>query len=157
HRPVVLHGSSMGGWVALLAALRLQEQARGLMLIAPAFNFVQNNFSCLPVAVLQEWKSRGYRSFPDAYGGDPYTLSYGVIADAKPYDVLGQKIRLNIPVHIVHGENDPIVPVSTTEKFIQKAQISRLDFERIPGAGHRLTDQLPLIISHIEQLWQEIE
>jgi pimeloyl-ACP methyl ester carboxylesterase len=156
-RPVVLHGSSMGGWVALIAAMQRQAQTLGLMLIAPAFNFIQNNFASQPAQLLQNWKTRGYMSFPDAYGEEPYTLSYRVIADARPYDVLDRPVRLNIPVHIVHGENDPIVPITVTEKFIQQAQITNLAFERIPEAEHRLTDQLPLLIGHIERLWQEIE
>jgi alpha-beta hydrolase superfamily lysophospholipase len=127
------------------------------MLIAPAFNFIQHNFSSLPGNILQQWKNDGYMSFPDAYGGDPYTLNYSLLEDAQLYDVMAPPISLNIPVHIVHGENDPIVPVENTEKFIQRAEIPRLDFERVAGAEHRLTEQLPLILGHIDRLWQEIE
>jgi pimeloyl-ACP methyl ester carboxylesterase len=155
-RPVILHGSSMGAWICLLAALRRETTVAGMMLIAPAFNFVQNVFSSLPEPVLQQWKSTTYMSFPDAYGEGTYSLKYGIIDDAKQYDVMNSEIQLDIPIHIVHGENDSIVPVNNTEKFIQHAQLSQLVFEKIPAAGHRLTDQLPLLMSHIDQLWQEI-
>ena len=157
NRPIVLHGSSMGGWISLVIAMQRRAQARGLMLIAPAFNFIQHNFSSLPGNILQQWESDRYMSFPDAYGGDPYTLSFDLLEDAQQYDVMDPPVSLDIPVHIVHGQNDPIVQVENTEKFIQRAQLPRLSFERVPNAEHRLTEHLPLILGHIDQLWQEID
>jgi pimeloyl-ACP methyl ester carboxylesterase len=155
-RPFILHGSSMGSWISLLATLRRKESVAGMMLIAPAFNFVQNNLAILPEPVLEHWRKETYMSFPDAYGEKPYSLRYDIIDDAKPYDVMNLEIDLDIPVHIVHGENDPIIPISNTEKFIHHANLPKLVFERIPNGEHRLTDHIPLIISHIDHIWQEI-
>ncbi len=155
-RPLILHASSMGCWISLLAALRRKERISGMMLIAPAFNFVQNNLANLPKPVLEHWQAETYMSFPDAYGEEPYSLRYDIIEDALPFDVLNSEVSLDIPVHIVHGENDPIVPIDNTEKFISHALLPKLSFERIPEGEHRLTDHIPLIISHIDCIWQEI-
>ena len=129
-RPFILHGSSMGGWISLLAALRRKQRVSGMMLIAPAFNFVQNNLANLPEPVLQHWQAETYMSFPDAYGNEPYSLRYDIIKDAEQYDVLELKIELDIPVHIVHGENDPIIPIRNTEKFLRHAQLRNLDLRK---------------------------
>jgi abhydrolase domain-containing protein 10 len=155
-RPLILHASSMGGWISLLAALRRRERISALMLIAPAFNFVQNNLANLPKSLLQHWQAETYMSFPDAYGDEPYSLRYDIIDDARPFDVLNSEISLDIPIHIVHGENDPIIPIDNTEKFIQNALLPKLVFERIPGGQHRLTDHIPLIINHIDRIWLEL-
>lgn len=155
-RPLVLHGSSMGGWISLLAALRRKPRINGMMLIAPAFNFVQNSLSALPEKIRQQWQADTYMSFPDAYGGEPYSLRYDIMQDAEQHDVLNADVSIDIPLHIVHGENDPIVPIINTEKFIRRALLPELTFESIPNGEHRLMDHLPLIISHIDRLWQEI-
>ena len=155
-RSFILHGSSMGGWISLLAALRRSQDISGMMLIAPAFNFVQNNLANLPEAVLKHWHAETYMSFPDAYGNEPYSLRYDIINDAIQYDVLNSQTVLDMPVHIVHGEKDPIIPIGNTDKFIRHAQIAKLVYEKIPDGEHRLTDHLPLIIRHIDSLWQEI-
>ena len=155
-RTFILHGSSMGGWISLLAALQRTQRVSGMMLIAPAFNFVQNNLANLPDHVLKQWRAETYMSFPDAYGNEPYSLRYDIIKDAEQHDVLNTQIELNIPIHIVHGENDPIIPISNTEKFIQRAQIPELIYETIPDGEHRLTDHIPLIIRHIDSLWRGI-
>ena len=154
-RTLILHASSMGCWISLLATLRRRERISALMLIAPAFNFVQNNLANLPEAVLEHWQAETYMSFPDAYEGEPYSLKYDIIKDAIPFDVLNNEVSIDIPVHIVHGENDPIIPISNTETFISHARLPNLTFERIPGGEHRLTDHIPLIISHIDRLWLE--
>ena len=155
-RTFILHGSSMGGWISLLASLQRKQRVSGMMLIAPAFNFVQNNLANLPDPVLKHWQAETYMSFPDAYGNEPYSLRYDIIEDAEQHDVLNTKVELDIPVHIVHGKNDPIVPITNTEKFLQRAQIPELIYEMIPDGEHRLTDYIPLIIRHIDSLWQEI-
>ncbi|MEA1889416.1 MAG: alpha/beta fold hydrolase [Pseudomonadota bacterium] len=155
-RSLVLHGSSMGSWISLLAAMRRTPRISGMMLIAPAFNYVQNNLSTLPEQIKQKWQSESYMSFPDAYGEEPYSLRYDIMQDAEQYDVMNTDVSIDVPLHIVHGENDPIIPIAYTDKFIHHAQLPELVFERIPNGDHRLMDHIPLIISHIDNIWQEI-
>jgi len=155
-RPLVLHGSSMGGWISVLAALRRKQRISAMMLIAPAFNFVQNTLSTLPLPVRQQWQQETYMTFPDAYGREPYSLRHDIMLDAEQYDVLGINITFDGPIHIVHGENDPIIPIANTNKFIRQARLPQLTFESVPNGDHRLTDHNPLIIRHIDMLWQEL-
>jgi pimeloyl-ACP methyl ester carboxylesterase len=62
-RPVVLVGSSLGGWLSVLAAQHAPQQVRAMLLIAPAFNFVQNFLAALPAEELRRWARQGIRRF----------------------------------------------------------------------------------------------
>lgn len=156
-RQLVAVGSSMGGWISVLAALRRPRQVIGMVLMAPAFNYVQKSFATLPAPVLAQWKREGQMTFPDAYEREPYTVEYRLIDDARQYDVLESPVEITVPLHIVHGDADTIVPLATTLEFIANAHTSRVMLEVVPGGDHRLLDHIPLIIDHIDQVWLEAE
>ena len=156
-RELILLGSSMGGWISTLASLGSPQRVLGMVLIAPAFNFVQRNFATLPAEVLALWKHEGRMSFPDAYDREPYTLEYSIIEDAWRYDVLDRAVEIDMPVHIVHGDDDSIVPLASTHQFIANARAENLELEVIPGGDHRLMEHLELIICHLDRVWLETE
>jgi pimeloyl-ACP methyl ester carboxylesterase len=155
-RPVLLMASSMGGWLSLLASLRDPARVRGMVLIAPAFNFVQERFATLPAHVLSAWRRDGSMSFPDDYGNELYSVAFSTLADAEQYDVLNRPVELGMPVHIVHGEKDAIVPLAIVNRFIDNVRANRLILDVVPGGDHRLTDHIPLIKRHLDRVWQEI-
>lgn len=156
-RPLVLLASSMGGWISLLAAQRASQRVLGMVLIAPAFNFIQQNFGSLPEDILSAWERDGHMIFPDAYGGEPYTVEFPIIKDALPYDVLESPVEIDVPLHIIHGEEDIVVPLASTQQFISNVQADDLVLEVVPGGDHRLTDHIPLITRHLDRVWQEIQ
>lgn len=155
-RPLVLMASSMGAWLSLLACLHEPARVRGMVLIAPAFNFVQEKFATLPADVLSTWQRNGRMSFPDDYGHEPYSVEFSTLADAEQYDVLGHPVEIDIPVHIIHGEKDAIVPLAIVNRFIDNVRADRLILDVVPGGDHRLTDHIPLITRHLDRVWQEI-
>lgn len=156
-RPLVLLASSMGGWISLLAAQRAPGRVMGMVMIAPAFNFIQQNFGILPADILAAWERDGCMSFPDAYGGEPYSVEFPIIEDALPYDVLESPVNVDIPLHIIHGDCDVVVPLASTQKFISNAHADDLVLEVVAGGDHRLTDHIPLITRHLDRMWQEIQ
>jgi fermentation-respiration switch protein FrsA (DUF1100 family) len=93
--------------------------------------------------------------FPDAYGNEPYAVDFAIIEDALQYDVLSIPVDLDIPLHIIHGEADIVIPLSNTHEFIDNVQSDRLVLETVPDGDHRLTDHIPLITSHLDRVWQE--
>jgi len=156
-RPLILLASSMGGWISLLAALRAPARVMGIVMIAPAFNFIQQNFGNLPADILAVWERNGTMNFPDAYGGEPYTVEFPIIEDARPYDVLASPVEIDMPLHIIHGDKDVVVPLASTQLFISNARADGLVLEVVPGGDHRLTDHIPLITRHLDRVWQEIQ
>lgn len=106
----VLVGSSMGGWIALLAALR--RPVRGLLLLAPAPDFTQRlmwaEFSEASRQTLMEEGRLAIRSqyAPD----DPTIVTRALIEDGRAHLLLDAPIPFSRPVRIIHGQRDPDVP-----------------------------------------------
>ena len=115
------------------------------------------DFASLPDEQLKHWRAHGRMTFPDEYRGDSYTLPFSILADAERHDVIRTRPRLDLPVHIVHGDADAIVPLGNTRRFIAQSTIPRLTLDVVPGGDHRLSDHLPLLTRHLAELWQETE
>lgn len=138
--PVVLIGSSMGGYLAALYAA-LHPEVRRLVLLAPAFDFYQLWMQALGTAKLQEWRRNGTLSVFNYGLGRQASLRYELMEDAKIYPPFP---GFEQPCLILHGTHDPVVPFEQSARFA--AEHSRV--ELIPlDSGHELTDVLP-------EVWQ---
>src|SRR5581483_3231650 len=72
----ILVGSSMGAWLALLAALARPQRVVGLLLIAPATDFTEELlWESFPPEVRHEIETRGEWLRPSQYGPDPYPIT----------------------------------------------------------------------------------
>lgn len=156
-RSVVLVGSSLGGWLCALAALRHPKRVRGALLMAPAFNFVRYYLALLPEAERAQWQATGKRTFEDRYGGPPFTVDYETVTDALAYDVYASPLRFGCPLEIIHGADDEVVPVASSREFVRRAAAPWLRLTEVPGGDHRLSDRIPLLCEHIDGLWRRIE
>ncbi|MDH3376715.1 MAG: lysophospholipase [Gammaproteobacteria bacterium] len=154
-RPVILVGSSLGGWLAALAATMRPKQIAGMVLIAPAFNFVQTIYGTLSNAELRAWRTRGLREFEDRYGGAPFALHYDVLADAMAFDVFKLPGAIQCAVRIVHGADDDVVPYRVSERFVEQVGRQDMRLEVVPGAGHRLNNQIPRMQHYVDELWDK--
>lgn len=151
-RPVMLVGSSMGGWLSVLAALRHTEQVRALVLIAPAFDFIPLYFESLPAAEREDWRRDRWRRFASAYGED-YELDYSVLADAAPFGLLSRPQTLTCPVTIVHGERDEAVPPEVSGRFFSQLDAPAKALHVIPGGDHRLSAGIPFMCEAVARSW----
>ena len=88
--PVVLIGSSMGGYLASLYAARHPEVLR-VVLLAPAFGFARRWTETLDPSQLEEWKRTGWLSLYHFAEQRQSRVHYGLIADGLQYD------RPNVP------------------------------------------------------------
>jgi pimeloyl-ACP methyl ester carboxylesterase len=108
--PLVLVGSSMGGWMALLAAMARPERVRGLMLIAPAPDFTEKlmwpEFSPEQQAEILD---QGFTLRSSEYGA-PYPITRALIEDGRQWSILDAPIAFEGPVRILQGMQDPDVP-----------------------------------------------
>lgn len=151
-RRLILVGSSMGGWLAVLAAQRHPERVQGLLLLAPGFNFIQNHFGALPTHILAAWKAAGRRNFESDYGLGRYELDYRVIADARAFDVLTHPQSVSCPCFIVHGQNDKEVPVAVSERFLERLEAPTKALYVVPNGDHRLHESFDLIARLLHDL-----
>lgn len=136
---LVLVGSSMGGWMALLAALALKDRVAGLVLIAPAPDFTQDlmwpEFTPQQQAEILE---TGQTLRPSDYG-DPYPITRALIEDGQTWSLLDAAIELTVPIRILQGQQDPDVPWQHAFRLVDALASEDVVFTLIKDGDHRLS------------------
>ena len=137
--PLVLVGSSMGGWIALLAALARPARMAGLIGIAAAPDFTEE---LMWQAMMPEERARlerdGVLHVPSPYG-DPTPVTAALIADGRTRLLLGRPIPLRCPVRLLHGQQDPDVPWRTALRLMERVESDDVQAVLIKDGDHRLS------------------
>jgi pimeloyl-ACP methyl ester carboxylesterase len=138
--PQVLVGSSMGGWLMLLAALQRPERIHGLVGVASAPDFTEEllrpNLGAEAQAALE---SAGVWKRPSAYGPDPYPITRTFLEEAKRHLVLGERHALDCPVRLIHGMADPDVPFVYSFALAEAVATGDVAISLIKDGDHRLS------------------
>lgn len=136
---LILVGSSMGGWMALLSALAFMARVAGMVLIAPAPDFTQKlmwpEFSAEQQAEIME---QGMTLRPSDYG-DPYPITRALIEDGKQWALLDGPIDLTCPIRILQGQQDPDVPWAHAFLLVDALASEDVVFSLIKDGDHRLS------------------
>ncbi len=133
--PVVLIGSSMGGYLASLYAARHPE-VRWVVLLAPAFGFARRWTETLEPAQLEEWKRTGWLSLYHYAEQRQRRVHYGLIADGLQYENYPD---VRQPALVYHGRNDMVVPHEYSIEFAKLRPSVRLE---LLESDHELADVL---------------
>lgn len=135
--PVILVGSSMGGWIALLMAARRPERVAGLVGIAAAPDFTDWGFSDEQKDKLEK---EGRLEEPNPYGSEPYVTSLAFWQSGQQQLLLEKPIAIDCPVRLVHGENDQDVPLPVAYRLFQQLRSADVQLTIVKGGGHRLSE-----------------
>jgi pimeloyl-ACP methyl ester carboxylesterase len=137
--PQVLVGSSMGAWIALLAARARPEKVAALLLLAPAVDFTEALiWERMSPHIRREIMERGEWQRPSAYGDGPYPITRALIEDGRLHLMLDAPIQLDCPVHIIQGMKDPDVPWQHALKLIENLS-GNPTLTLIKNGDHRLS------------------
>ncbi len=113
--PILVVGSSMGGWIALHVALSQKTQVRGFIGIAPAPDFTRHIWNHeMDDQMRHDVEMNGVIYQPSEYG-DPLPISYKLIKDSEAMCLMDGVIDLTIPITILQGRADPDVPWTWAE------------------------------------------
>ena len=138
-RRLVLVGSSMGGWIALLVAIGRPERVAGLLGIAAAPDFTE---TLMWQAMTAEEQARllaeGSLNAPSAYG-EPLLITSRLIEDGRQHLVLGGPIPISCPVRLLHGQQDPDVPWETALRTAERITGEDVRVTLIKDGAHRLS------------------
>jgi hypothetical protein len=140
--PLVLMGSSLGGYLAALYAERYPKAVDRLVLMAPAFEFLKRWRARLSIQEIEKWKREG--SIPIYHYGakTEQRLGYRFLEDAAQYEAVPDFRQRAL---ILHGTEDTVVPSQVSHDFALEHAHVRLALFK---SGHELTDVL-------EGLWRE--
>lgn len=143
-RRVILVGSSMGGWIALLLARQLQqagelEPLAGLVLIAPAFDMTERlmwrKMSPKTRAIIE---TEGVFYAPSLYG-DPYPLTKRLIEEGRNH-LIGEgagPLEFDLPIRILQGMEDPDVPWGHALDLVDLLHCDDVELTLIKDGDHR--------------------
>lgn len=138
--PLVMVGSSMGGWLALLAALARPDRVQGLVCLAPAPDFTERLlWPGMTAAQKQELEQTGEVHIPSEYGDDPYIFTQILFDEARAHFLLDQPIPLDIPVRLIHGLKDNDVPARVSEEIMARLEGADAKLTLLEEGDHRLS------------------
>jgi pimeloyl-ACP methyl ester carboxylesterase len=153
--PLVLVGSSMGGWMALLAAAARPERVRAMVLIAPAPDFTEllmkPRFSAEARRALLDdgvWIARS------DYDPEGYPITRLLIEDGARWSVLPGPLPFDGPVRILQGSRDDSVPWTHAHELVGALQGEDVVFTLIKDGDHRLSrpQDLDRIIAAVDEV-----
>lgn len=118
--PATLIGSSLGGYVAVLAAARWPDKVKNVVLMAPALDFSDTGLSGPGGADLGEWKRAGHLNIFHFGYGRMMRIHYELYEDARRYDAM--TAVLPMPVLVFQGRRDTAVDPATVKAWSEARQ-----------------------------------
>ncbi|MAL26731.1 MAG: alpha/beta hydrolase [Croceicoccus sp.] len=155
-RPVLLIGSSMGGWLMLLVARELaathgDASVAGMIGIAAAPDFTSWGFDEQQRRALASGKVL-YEDNP--YGPEPTPTHPGFFTDAEEQLLLGEPLAITAPTRLLHGQRDDDVPWETSIRLAHTLAGDDIRVVLVKDGDHRLSREqdIKLLLSTLEEL-----
>jgi pimeloyl-ACP methyl ester carboxylesterase len=137
--PLVLVGSSMGGWIALLAALARPDRVTALIGIAAAPDFTEAlMWQAMTVEQRATLMRDGVLHRPSQYG-EPYPITRALIEDGRTRLLLNAPIALDCPLRLLHGQDDPDVPWELALRIAERVTGRDVQVILVKDGDHRLS------------------
>lgn len=151
--PLILVGSSMGGWIGSLLTQRLRD-VRGFVGIAAAPDFSEDSFwAGFSEVERAEVMEKGVVYLPSAYG-EPYAVTRKLIEDGRENLVLRGPLPMPYPVRLLQGTEDEAVTRETALRLLDHIDSPDLRLTLVKGADHRFSE--PENLHHIETAILEV-
>ena len=152
---LVLVGSSMGGWLSLLAARARPERLAGLVLIAAAPDFTERmllkGLSPEDRAILER---DGRLERPSQYSPEPSVFTWKLIEEGRNHLLLDKPLSLPCPVRLLHGQSDPDVAWQYSLQIAEHLAAPEVVTTLVKGGDHRLSTPADIarLIATVEDL-----
>lgn len=139
--PIVLVGSSMGGWISLLVARERPERVAGLVTIAAAPDFTEDSmWDGFSDAQKRDLEREGQVALPSDYG-EPYIITKRLIEEGRGRLVLRAPLVLAFPVRFLQGTADEDVDMAVALRLLDHADSPDMRLVLVDGADHRFSDE----------------
>ncbi|MTH36199.1 alpha/beta fold hydrolase [Paracoccus limosus] len=152
--PVVLVGSSMGGWISLLLARACPGRVAGLVTVAAAPDFTERGFwAGMDDAARRELELAGHVLRSSDYDA-PYVITRRLIEDGRSRQVLDRPLDLPFPVRFLQGTADADVPQQWALDLLAHATGEDMRLLLVKGADHRFSS--PACLELIGQAVEDV-
>lgn len=137
--PLILVGSSMGAWIAVLVALARPERVAGLVGVAAACDFTEEVVAARLGPEQRDAIARqGWFDRPSRYGDGPYRIAGRLLEEARAHLVLRRPLPITAPVRLLHGQADPDIDWRTSLRLMAQIEGTDVSLTLIKDGDHRL-------------------
>lgn len=138
--PQILVGSSMGGWIMLLAALARPDRIVGLVGVAAAPDFTEELiWARYPRHVRETILRDGVYLQPSEYDPSGYPITRGLIEDGRKHLMLQGPVDILCPLRLIHGMRDADVPWQTALRIAERIRSDDVSVTLVKDGDHRLS------------------
>lgn len=142
--PILVVGSSLGGWLSLLATIHRPQRIVGVIGLAAAPDFTKYLRDYLSIEQNRELDEKGFTAFDNADFGYFYTTK--LIESGNQNLVLEtENLNINCPVHLIHGIKDASIPYQHAINVTNKLSSTEVILKILKESNHRLNDDLAKI------------
>lgn len=152
--PVIVIGSSLGGWIALHVALQRPDRVIAMVGIAAAPDFTQWGFTESQMRVIAK---EGLLEEDNPAGGEPTRFYRDFWQSGQELRLLEHPVELDGPIRLIHGEDDPDVPLDIAHRLFRQLRSADVQLTIVKGGGHRLSEpkEVAAILNVIGGLLEE--
>ncbi len=153
--PQILVGSSMGGWIAVLAALARPDRVAGLITVAAAVDMTADMiWPQLDGRDRATLRRDGRLERPSPYGDAPFVVTWALMEEAERHVLLRAPIEIACSARLLHGMRDPDVPWRQSVRLMERLAAEDVRLLLIKDGGHRLSDpeHLALLTGAVDEL-----
>ncbi|MES9846736.1 MAG: alpha/beta hydrolase [Candidatus Sedimenticola sp. PURPLELP] len=138
--PQIVVGSSMGGWISLLLAMKRSHRVAALVTIACATDFTERLLRpALTTEQLQSLESKGVAELPSHYNEQPYRIGRRLIDEGVDHCLLDGSIPIDCPVRMLHGMEDRDVPWEISRMTLERLDSNNTGLVLLENGDHRLS------------------
>ena len=152
--PVIPVGSSMGGWVALLATLARPERIKGVVLVNPAQDFTEKLMWPELADLERQAILREGETVITEEGLGSYVLTRRMFEEARDWLLLDGIIDIKAPIHVLQGRADDVVPWRHQVELVERLTGGDVRLDLIEGGDHRLSSprDLARLVAAVEAM-----
>ena len=144
NHPVIIVGSSLGGWIAFILLKKLKKNILGVIGIGAAPDFTNNIIENLSPIQKKRYKDKDYISIKSDYGEKPYKFSKKFIEDSKKNFILLKNLEINTNITLLYGLQDSAVKLKTQVDLLKLLKKKNAKLIILNSSDHRMSSSLDL-------------
>jgi pimeloyl-ACP methyl ester carboxylesterase len=144
NHPVIIVGSSLGGWIAFILLKKFKKNILGVIGIGAAPDFTNNIIENLSSIKKKRYMDKGYISIKSDYGEKPYKFTKKFIEDSKKNFILLKNLEINTKITLLYGLQDSAVKLKTQIDLLKLLKTKNAKLTILNNSDHRMSSSLDL-------------